>query len=109
MRPVGEEDRLDPFAGFADFVQARGAALTRTAYLLTGSAAAAEDLVQDALVSAATRWRRLRASGDPVAYIRRTMVNHHVGRWRRTGRRESRVNEPPDRVQPDPTERSAGR
>jgi RNA polymerase sigma-70 factor (sigma-E family) len=100
---------LDPFPGFAEFVQARGAALTRTAYLLTGSAAAAEDLVQDALVSAATRWRRLTASGDPEAYIRRAMVNSHVGRWRKTGRRESPVNEPPDRLQPDPTERTAGR
>jgi len=36
--------------GFAQFVEARQRALQRTAWLLTGDWAAAEDLVQTALV-----------------------------------------------------------
>ena len=43
-------------SGFDEFVHARGPALARTAYLLTGDHHLAEDLVQAALV-AATRDR----------------------------------------------------
>ncbi len=40
-------------AGFDAFVQARSAALARTAYLLTGDHHLAQDLVQAALLQAA--------------------------------------------------------
>jgi len=42
--------------GFAQFVEARQRALQRTAWLLTGDWAAAEDLVQTALVRSWPRW-----------------------------------------------------
>ena len=70
-------------AGFEAFVAARTAALARTAYLLTGDAHAAEDLVQSALLKAAEHWHRIHTS--PEAYVRRTMYHHQVSWWRRRG------------------------
>ena len=61
--------------GFAQFVEARQRALQRTAWLLTGDWAVAEDLVQTALVRAWPRWERIRRRDDPEVYVRRAMVN----------------------------------
>jgi RNA polymerase sigma-70 factor (sigma-E family) len=72
-------------AGFAEFVAARYDDLLRTAYLLTGSAVDAEDLVQSALLRVMRGWRRV---DDPMAYVRRTMANLHISRWRRHRARE---------------------
>jgi DNA-directed RNA polymerase specialized sigma24 family protein len=49
---------------FDDFVVARGAALLRTAYLLTGDRHLAEDLVQAALAKTYRHWKRVRG-GSP--------------------------------------------
>jgi DNA-directed RNA polymerase specialized sigma24 family protein len=57
--------------GFAQFVEARQRALQRTAWLLTGDWAAAEDLVQTALVRSWLRWERIRRRDDPEIYVRR--------------------------------------
>jgi DNA-directed RNA polymerase specialized sigma24 family protein len=61
--------------GFAQFVVARERALQRTAWLLTGDWALAEDLVQTALVRSWPRWERIRRCDDPEIYVRRAMVN----------------------------------
>jgi RNA polymerase sigma-70 factor (sigma-E family) len=61
--------------GFARFVAARERALQRTAWLLTGDWALAEDLVQTSLVRAWPRWERIRRDDDPEIYVRRVMVN----------------------------------
>ena len=53
--------------GFAQFVEARQRALQRTAWLLTGDWALAEDLVQTALVRSWPRWERIRRRDDPGA------------------------------------------
>ncbi|WP_405097201.1 SigE family RNA polymerase sigma factor [Micromonospora sp. NBC_01412] len=71
--------------GFREFVEIRYADLLRTAYLLTGSRHAAEDLVQNALMQAMRRWRQV---DEPMAYIRRIMVNERVSLWHRFGSRE---------------------
>jgi RNA polymerase sigma-70 factor (sigma-E family) len=68
--------------GFAQFVEARQHALQRTAWLLTGDWAAAEDLVQTALVRSWPRWERIRRRDDPEIYVRRAMVNTWAT-WRR--------------------------
>ncbi|HYF72054.1 MAG TPA: sigma factor, partial [Nocardioides sp.] len=52
---------------FHAFVVARTPALSRTAYLLTGDAHLAEDLVQTALFKAAKSWHRI--DGDPEPYV----------------------------------------
>ena len=49
---------------FHAFVVARTPALSRTAYLLTGDAHLAEDLVQTALFKAARSWDRIQGSPD---------------------------------------------
>jgi RNA polymerase sigma-70 factor (sigma-E family) len=66
---------------FETFVAARAAALSRTAYLLTGNHHDAEDLVQTTLFKAARSWHRLK--GEPEPYVRRIMYNENVSRWRR--------------------------
>jgi RNA polymerase sigma-70 factor (sigma-E family) len=79
--------------GFAQFVEARQRALQRTAWLLTGDWAVAEDLVQTALVRSWPRWERIRRRDDPEVYVRRAMVNTWAS-WRRRrwwGERPSEV------------------
>ena len=80
--------------GFAEFVLARQAALLRTAYLLTGHAQDAEDLVQATLVKVVPHWRRIHDNPEP--YVRRVLVNENVSRWRRRRWREETTDEPPE-------------
>jgi RNA polymerase sigma-70 factor (sigma-E family) len=82
---------------FADFVVLRYGDLLRTAYLLTGSHHAAEDLVQNCLLTAMPRWGSI---DQPMTYLRRVMVNQRVSWWRRI-RRERLHAEPPDSVAVD--------
>jgi len=56
----------------------------RLAYLLTGDRVLAEDLVQDAFVKLAGRFRDLRDPDAFAAYLRRTVVNLTNSHWRRT-------------------------
>ena len=74
--------------GFAQFVMARERALQRTAWLLTGDWALAEDLVQTALARSWPRWERIRRRDDPEIYVRRVMVNTWATWSRRRWRRE---------------------
>ncbi|WP_433346824.1 SigE family RNA polymerase sigma factor [Microtetraspora malaysiensis] len=71
--------------GFREFVAARGLALSRMAYLVTGDHGLAEDLVQEALVKVAARWRKLTKKGDPEPYVRKVMINQ-LRTWRRPRR-----------------------
>lgn len=80
--------------GFSEFVLARQAALLRTAYLLTGHAQDAEDLVQTALVKVVPQWRRIRDNPEP--YVRRVLVNENISRWRRRRWREHSTDELPE-------------
>lgn len=89
---VGAIEQLDDVT-FEEWVAARGQALLRFAYLVTGDRPAAEDAVQEALVSACSRWPRIRRADDPEAYVRRMIVNAHISWWRRVTRRESPVAE----------------
>ena len=88
--------------GFADFVLARSGALHRIAYLLTHDRAAAEDLVQSALVKA---WRRWNLAQQPEAYVRGILVNEYLTQSRRRWRGELPTERPPEGVAPDATER----
>lgn len=80
---------------FADFVVGRGQALQRTAFLLTGDWALAEDLVQTALARAYPRWDRI-VRDDPEAYVRRVLVNTWSSWWRRRWRGEVPTSDLPD-------------
>ena len=66
-----------------DLVHDRGRALAAYAYLLTGDGAAAQDLVQDAVVKT---FVRTRAGLDPdvaEAYVRRAILNLYIDGFRR--------------------------
>lgn len=87
---------------FEEFVRARSGALYRTAYLLTGSRADAEDLVQVALVKLYVGWRKVDRTRSPEAYARRVLVNAFIS-GRRPARftREKLVDAPPEPFGPD--------
>ena len=83
---------------FVAFVDARSAALLRTARLLTaGDQHAAEDLVQTALEKAYVAWPRIRRRGAQESYVRTTMTRAAIDRTRQRSRRSEVVtDEVPD-------------
>ncbi|WP_326556308.1 sigma-70 family RNA polymerase sigma factor [Micromonospora sp. NBC_01796] len=91
---------------FREFVDARYLDLLRVAYHLTGSAEDAEDLVQSALVKVMRRWHRI---DEPMAYLRRMMINQHISSWRRHRVHEVLTAFLPDRPVRDLTEAVADR
>jgi RNA polymerase sigma-70 factor (ECF subfamily) len=66
-----------------ELVRERGPALLRYAYLLTGDAADAQELVQDALVSVLSRRARLREPAAVEGYVRQTVLRTYVDGYRR--------------------------
>ncbi|MFI9585114.1 SigE family RNA polymerase sigma factor [Streptomyces sp. NPDC052236] len=81
-------------SGFDEYVVRRSPWLLRTAYLLTGEVAGAEDLVQTALAKAWPVWSRI--GDDPDAYVRTVLVNTQRRWWRRRWRDEVPADELPD-------------
>jgi RNA polymerase sigma-70 factor (sigma-E family) len=82
--------------GFAEFVAARSGGLLRSAWLLTGDATKAEDLLQTVLANAWRRWPAI-VSGSPEAYVRRSLYTTYVSWWRRRWRGELPAAVPPER------------
>ena len=78
---MGERDPLEE--EFREFVAARSGALLRTAYLLAGDWATAEDLLQTALTKTYLAWKRLGGIEAVEPYARRVMVNTSTSWWRR--------------------------
>ena len=74
---------MDDAAGFSAFVAARGPALLRLGWLLTGDADAAEDLAQEALARFVRHWDRVSRDGSPEAYVRQSMRAIWIDSWRR--------------------------
>ncbi len=67
---------------FEAFVRNVGPSLSRFAYLLTGDAMYAEDLMQVILWKSHRSWDRVRAVDHPEAYLRRILLNEYLS-WRR--------------------------
>jgi RNA polymerase sigma-70 factor (sigma-E family) len=76
---VDEQARDD----FRSYVSARSPALLRTAYMLTGNRADAEDLLQTALAKTYLSWDRIREREAIDGYVRRILVNTQTSFWRR--------------------------
>lgn len=68
---------------FDEFVAGRSAALWRSAWLLTGDAHKAEDLVQTALARTYPHFARIGAAEQFEAYVRTTMYRTYASWWRR--------------------------
>ena len=92
----------DEQAEFVAFVRARQHRLLRAAYLVCGDHHRAEDLLQDALVKLALRWRQVR-HGEPEAYLRTVMYRDAVSWWRRR-RREALSGAVPEAAGSDSAE-----
>ena len=93
-----------PGPTFEEFVASRGRDLWRTAWLLTGDAHKAEDLVQTVLMKCWGRWSSIANDGAVEAYVRRTMLNTYTDWWRRKWNAERPTETMPDVgvVGPDP-------
>jgi RNA polymerase sigma-70 factor (sigma-E family) len=67
---------------FESFVREHWSALMSIGMAVAGSRPEAEDLVQTALTSAYPKWRRIRRE-QAVGYLRRSILNANISRWRR--------------------------
>ena len=76
---------------FEDFVAARLPALLRYATILCGDRELARDVVQDVLVRALLKWRRVSAADEPYAYVRAMVTNEYLSLMRRRRVRTSRA------------------
>jgi RNA polymerase sigma-70 factor (sigma-E family) len=95
MRAADDED-------FSSFVEASSRRLLRTAYLITGDLADAEDLLQTALERAYRRWPAIRRKDVPEAYVRRIVVTTAINGQRRRKLTSSPLDEAllPGRLDP---------
>ncbi|MBF9127778.1 SigE family RNA polymerase sigma factor [Plantactinospora sp. S1510] len=89
---------------FREFVAARSAALLRTAYLLAGDWATAEDLLQTALTKTYLAWKRLGEIEAVEPYARRVLINTATSWWRRRWHGERPTEVLPERPAPDQIE-----
>ncbi len=85
--------REDKDADFSAYMAARQAALYRTAYLLAGDHAGAEDLLQNAFAKLYLSWDRIRDRDALDGYVRRVMVNENSSLWRRAWKRRERATD----------------
>lgn len=82
---------------FELYVQVRGPALLRAAFLLTGTHPAAEDLTQSVLEDALRHWRRVSRADHPDRYVQRMMLNRFLQQRRRRAGNEELLAEPDER------------
>jgi RNA polymerase sigma-70 factor (sigma-E family) len=85
---------------FEDYVAARGRALERYAFVLSGDAHTAQDLVQTALLKAYRRWRSVTRADHPDAYVRRIVTTSYLD-WRRRRSEEPLAQMPEPPLGPD--------
>jgi RNA polymerase sigma-70 factor (sigma-E family) len=94
---------------FSEYVAVRGAALERFAYVLTGDAHLAQDLVQIALLKAYRRWRWVARANHPDAYVRQIVTRSYLDWRRRRSSTEEPVGAVPELSAPDLAEGVADR
>jgi RNA polymerase sigma-70 factor (sigma-E family) len=84
---------------FDEFIRSSSPRLLRLAWLLTGSASSAEDLVQETLERVYVAWPRIEHGGSHN-YARRVLVNRHTDAHRRRWR-ERLTPDVPEASHPD--------
>ncbi len=89
-------------SSFDEYVAARGQALLRFGYVLTGDRHLSEELVQEALARAHRRWSRISSLEHPDAYVRRIVVNDFLSWKRRRASHSTLVADPPEQRATDP-------
>jgi RNA polymerase sigma-70 factor (sigma-E family) len=88
MPGVGRDQRR---AAFEQFVAESTGSLLRTAYLITGDAGHAEDLVQESFFKVARRWSRVASMENPRAYARRILLNLALDNSKRRSRHRAEL------------------
>lgn len=101
--------RTPPDEEFTEFVHGSWASLYRTAYLLVGDAAEAEDLVQTALAKTYVHWSKVRDVRAAPGYARTVLINTASSWFRKKGWRNERPTErlPETGHHPDLSDRPA--
>jgi RNA polymerase sigma-70 factor (ECF subfamily) len=109
MRTSGALEEVTPVTvlSFEEFFQAEHVRLARALYLLTGSAAEADELAQEAMVRVYERWDRVRQMDSPQGYLYRTALNLHRSRLRWLATRARHIVHAT--ASPDPAEVVQGR
>ncbi|MGH3480806.1 MAG: sigma factor [Nocardioidaceae bacterium] len=79
-------------AGFREWMAVRAAPLRRKAFLMSGDWRAADDLVQDMLISVYASWSRIARSRNADAYANCVLVHKFIDDRRRPWRRERVVD-----------------
>lgn len=96
---------------YEEFASARLPALLRYALMLTGDPHTAADIVQETMIKAQLKWRRVVAADLPERYVRRMLTNAYLdwrrGPWLRRVTLRAEPEEPPPAA--DHAERSAQR
>jgi RNA polymerase sigma-70 factor (sigma-E family) len=90
---------------FTAFVATHADALVRSAFLLTGRLADAEDAVQSALLKVYLAWSRIERRDAALAYARRAVVREVIDVRRGPLRRVRPTERPPDVAIPSAAER----
>jgi RNA polymerase sigma-70 factor (sigma-E family) len=85
--PRGAQARSE----FEAFFDGHHRELSRLAYLLTGDHWAADDLTADVFLAAWRQWDTVRGADEPLAYVRRVLVNLAATRIRRLTRERRRL------------------
>lgn len=83
-----------------EFIDRNSRALLRSAWLLTGSWASAEDLVQTSLLQSWLHWDAIKAD-SPDFYVRRVLMNTFLSGQRRRWTHERPMAELPERAAAD--------
>jgi RNA polymerase sigma-70 factor (sigma-E family) len=94
MHETNEAPCLDPDSGRAEFEQffaRHHRELARLGFLLSGDRQNAEDLTAETFLAAWQRWDTVRSVDQPVAYVRRILVNIAASRLRRIGGERRRM------------------
>lgn len=91
MERMEQAEAPAPAPSFEGFFEAERPRLLRAAYLLTGNAEEAEEIVQDAFIAVWERWDRVSVMASPAGYLFRVAMNRHRSAARRAIRRARRV------------------
>jgi RNA polymerase sigma-70 factor (sigma-E family) len=79
---MGAAEADTTLGDFCDWAASRQDRLLRAAYLMTGDRQLAEDLVQEAFIKVAMRWKKI-GRENPDGYVRRVLYHDSVSWWRR--------------------------
>lgn len=90
VKPMSDEVS-EATLGFEGFVAQKGKGLWRAAWLLTGDAHHAEDLVQTALSKTYTRYEDIGNDAQFEAYVRTTIYRTFVSWWRKLSWRNEKA------------------